>query len=94
VNKNTKKILVVGIFLLGGIYGIKKILPFLRGSSDFVGQEIEDVIIDERPDNKGSGGAPPVYVAPPTQEFFDLSVYEPDRNRQGEVTVGGGKLNC
>lgn len=91
MNRNTKKILVVGIFLLGGIYGIKKILPFLRGSSDFVGQEIDEVDIKFNPQNRGGfrGNSPKdkTLTAPePMRDYDDIG-----RTRVIEL-VGSG--NC
>tara|TARA_R110000824_G_scaffold6362_1_gene29489 strand:+ start:5366 stop:5698 length:333 start_codon:yes stop_codon:yes gene_type:complete len=92
-----KKIVVAVLFLGGGYYFIKKILPMFSnkdGSGSYNSEQIDYEVPEFITVKKGGSIGLPKYKAPKNKEIPNREMYEPDRNRQGETLAGDSKNMC
>jgi len=90
-----KKIVVAVLFIGGGYYFIKKILPMLnKKRNGFDDAEIVNFEPTESIISRSNSIGLPKYVAPKNKEIPNREIYEPDRNRQGETLAGDSKNMC
>ena len=86
-----KKIAIAGGFIALAYLLYKK---FILDKSNSLNIELDEFVPPEsKLAPKGSVGLPQ-YKATPQVSIFNRDLYEVDRNRQGEISTGGGKLDC
>jgi len=88
-----KKVVVTSAFLIGGLYLLNKLLGVLKNNTDSLQTNSNEFEVPEFIISKGSVGLPK-YEAPDEVEIYNMDMYEPDRNRQGETIAGDSKNMC
>jgi|TARA_R110000824_G_scaffold6362_7_gene29566 hypothetical protein len=81
-----KKVLIVGLFVGGGIYFIKKILPSLRGDKSSFDLDLEEYEADEYIQPKvtytGGFGSSSNWERPDLERRFDGSASKPKSKKE------------
>ena len=88
-----KKVAITSVYIIGGLFLVNKLLQLLKNKSKNYNVELTDYEVPEFVVSKGSSGVPQ-YKAPKQKEVYNIDMYEPDRNRQGETLAGDSKNMC
>jgi len=88
-----KKVAITSVYIIGGLFLLNKLLQLLNKKSKNYNAELTDYEAPEFVVSKGSSGVPQ-YKAPKQKEVYNIDMYEPDRNRQGETLAGNTKNIC
>tara|TARA_B100000497_G_scaffold780_1_gene843 strand:+ start:194 stop:514 length:321 start_codon:yes stop_codon:yes gene_type:complete len=88
-----KKVAITSIYIIGGLFLVNKLLVLLNKKSKNYNEELTDFEVPEFVISKGSSGVPQ-YKPPKQIEVYNIDMYAPDRNRQGETLAGDSKNMC